>query len=396
MVYLVGSTYDYLNISNTVIPTTGAHQTTYGGGWMDAFLVKFDASGNRIWGTYYGGEYEEYGYSCSTDTSGNVYLSGITGSTNAIATSGAHQTTHGNGGYGYDAFLVKFDASGTRLWGTYYGGNFVDSGYATSCMTDKLGNVYLAGSTGSSNGIATPGAHQTTPGSSFLVKFDASGTRLWGTYYGALDNGNGNSCSVDTLGNVYLAGFTNSSNTIATSGAHQTTYGGGWKDAYLVKFDASGTRLWGTYYGGNSEDLGYSCIADGSGNVYLVGTTYSTSGIASSSGHQTILSSGGYCDAFLVKFDGTGTSSGLEDLHENDSPFTLSPNPGKTHLSISGEGLERILGVQVLNTLGQVIYQSPESNSVNTELSLSLPQGIYEVIIETKDAWYAQKWVVAY
>jgi len=46
--------------------------------------------------------------------------------------------------------------------------------------------------------------------------------------------------------------------------------------------------------------------------------------------------------------------------------------------------------------LGQVIYQSPESNSVNTELSLSLPQGIYEVIIETKEARYAQKWVVAY
>lgn len=388
MVYLVGSTYNYNSISNTAIPTTGSHQSTYGGGWMDAFLVKFDAFGNRLWGTYYGGEYEDYGYSCTTDTSGNVYLLGITKSYNDIATTGTHQL---NKDADFDAFLVKFDASGSRLWGTYYGGDGSDSA-ATSCKADASGNVYFAGSTGSSNGIATPGAHQTTPGVSYLVKFDASGTRLWGTYYGA--GGNGNSCLVDTLGNVYLAGCTDNNNAIATSGAHQTTYGGGWKDAFLVKFNASGTRIWGTYYGGNDDDWGYSCIADGTGNVFLVGTTWSTAGIASSNGHQTSFGSGIYSDAFLVKFDGNGFATGIESVPEKESPFTLAPNPGNVHLSISGEGLERILSVQVLNTLGQMVYQSPESTSVNTELSLSLPQGIYEVIIETKDARYAQKWLV--
>jgi hypothetical protein len=132
----------------------------------------------------------------------------------------------------------------------------------------------------------------------------------------------------------------------------------------------------------------------------LTGKTKSNNGIkciATPGAHQTTRG-GGYrdSDAFLVKFDGTGISTGLETLHEKDSPFLLAPNPGKTHLSISGDGLERILSVQVLNTLGHMVYRSPESNSVNTELSLSLPQGIYEVIIETKDARYAQKWVVAY
>jgi hypothetical protein len=400
-VYLAGWTY-----STNAIATSGAHQTTHGGN-IDAFLIKFDTSGTRLWGTYYGGNYYEVGYYCAIDVSGNVYLAGRTSSTNAIATSGAHQTTNG-GGY-EDAFLVKFDASGTRLWGTYYGGS--DSEYYiyynnfsnNSCSTDASGNVYLAGDTYSTNAIATSGAHQTTfgggYGDAFIVKFDASGTRLWGTYYGGSDNEYGYSCTTDASGNVYLAGGTESTNDIATSGAHQTTFGGIW-DAFLVKFDASGTRLWGTYYGGSSDEYGYSCMTDVSGNVYLAGSTRSHnlhSPIATYGAHQPGRGgSYGDDDAFLVKFDGTGFATGIEAVYENKSPFTLAPNPGKTHLSISGEGLEHIQSIEVVNSLGLVVYQSPESNSVNIELNLSLPQGIYEVIIETKEARYAQKWVVAY
>ena len=59
------------------------------------------------------------GYSCATDASGNVYLAGDTNSTTGIATTGAHQTTLEES---YDAFLVKFNSSGVRQWGTYYGG----------------------------------------------------------------------------------------------------------------------------------------------------------------------------------------------------------------------------------------------------------------------------------
>jgi hypothetical protein len=94
----------------------------------------------RLWGTYYGGSDSDYGYSCTTDATGNVYLAGMTQSTNAIATSGAHQTTHGGID---DAFIAKFDSSGAILWGTYYGGSNADWGL--SCTTDATENVYLAG-----------------------------------------------------------------------------------------------------------------------------------------------------------------------------------------------------------------------------------------------------------
>lgn len=70
------------------------------------------------------------------------------------------------------------------------------------------------------------------------------------------------------MGNVYLAGETTSTTGIATFGAHQTTYGGS-RDAFLVKFNSSGVRQWGTYYGGEANDFGHSTVTDTKGNVYL-------------------------------------------------------------------------------------------------------------------------------
>ena len=202
----------------------------------------------RQWGTYYGGTSNEIGYSCATDASGNIYLSGYTRSTSGIATTGAHQTTYGGGLN--DAFLVKFNSSGVRQWGTYYGGTGNDFGW--SCATDTSGNIYLSGQTPSTSGIATTGAYQTTFGGAtedaFLVKFNSSGVRQWGTYYGGTGQDYGLSCATDTSGNIYLAGITRSTSGIATTGAHQTNHGG-YRDAFLVKIQfkwskAMGNLLW--------------------------------------------------------------------------------------------------------------------------------------------------------
>ncbi len=298
-VYLVGSTNSTTNIAS------GGHQNTYGGSSNvffrgDAFLVKFDAAGVRQWATYYGGTNYNKGISCAVDSTGNVYLAGFSASTANIASAG-HQNAYGGGTE--DAFLVKFNSTGTRLWASYYGGIGADYGY--SCTTDGLGNVYLAGYTSSPSAIASTG-HQNTLGSSatdaFLVKFDESGARLWATYYGGVGADYGYACAVDAANNVYLAGYTSSDSAIA-AGGHQNTYLGGGGDAFLAKFDESGTRLWATYYAGFGNDIGYSCAVDGADNVYLAGMTQSISGI-SSGGHQNI--HGGGNDAFLVKFNSAG------------------------------------------------------------------------------------------
>jgi hypothetical protein len=294
-VYMTGWTF------STSAIASGGHQNTLAGDW-DAYLVKFDGAGMRLWGTYYGGASADFGQSCATDASGNVYLAGYTASTSGIA-SGGHQNVHGNSG-GFDTFLVKFDAAGVRQWGTYYGGTGNESnGY---CAVDADNHIYLSGITNSNASIASLGHQNSIAGiaSAFLVKFYPNGVRQWGTYYGGPDQTFASSCTTDGNNNVYLAGRTRATSGIA-SGGHQNTYAGGNEDAFLVKFNASGTRLWGTYYGGTGNDFGESCATDGNGNVYLAGYTGSTSAIASG-GHQNTYGGSTY-DAYLVKFNAAGT-----------------------------------------------------------------------------------------
>jgi hypothetical protein len=306
-VYMVGFTS-----SNSDIATAGAHQTVYAGGPIvfgtggyDAFLVKFNSSGVRQWATYYGGSQDDMGISCAVDASGNVYMIGSTSSTSGIATAGAHETTINDG------FLVKFNSNGVRQWGTYFEGN------GNACTTDASGNIYIVGLTNSTSGIATAGAHQTVmsgSGDAFLVKFNSSGVKQWGTYFGGASSGasgmeKGLSCATDALGNVYMTGHTPSTSGIATAGAHQTIYGGSSTDAFLVKFNSSGVIQWGTYYGGEGVDIGYSCATDASGNVYMAGDAQQqnlpASGISTIGAHQSAYG-GGYSDGFLVKFDSNG------------------------------------------------------------------------------------------
>lgn len=293
--------------TGTSIATSGSHQDTNGGGLYDAFLVKFSTNGVRQWGTYYGGNGDDYGASCTTDTLGNVYMAGSTSSFGTvIATPGSHDAVFGGGGLD-DAFLVKFSANGVRQWGTYYGGSGND--VATSCATDASGDVYLAGYTTTNTGtvIATPGSHQSVYGGSgdaFLVKFNSTGVRQWGTYYGGNSQDYGYSCTTDTSGNLCMAGRTSSSTgtTIATSGSYQSIYAGGSNDAFLVKFNTSGIRQWGTYYGEWNNDQGFSCNTDAYGNVYLSGHTFSGAALASFGSHQSTSGGGSGIDAFLVKF----------------------------------------------------------------------------------------------
>ncbi|NUO01323.1 MAG: gliding motility-associated C-terminal domain-containing protein [Saprospiraceae bacterium] len=276
----------------------GGHQNVYAGS-DDALLVKFDANGIRQWATYYGGPDDEEGLSVATDALGNVYLAGNTRSLSGIAAAG-HQNIQGGN---IDLFIVKFNASGFRQWATYYGGELDDAGFCKVVVAPD-GSLYLSGYTRSVGGIAF-GGHQNTLGGNldaFLVKFNAAGTRLWGTYYGGANGDLGWSVACDALGNVYLAGQTRSTTGIAFGG-HQNTYSGA-EDAFLVKFSEAGNRLWATYYGGLLEDLGVDVAVDAGGYAYLVGRTNSVTGIAFD-GYQNT-HAGGYYDTFLTRFSPEG------------------------------------------------------------------------------------------
>jgi hypothetical protein len=248
--YLAGETNSIANIA-----TAGAHQFDYGGGNMDAFLAKFNHSGERVWSTYYGGSDPDIGADCAVDENGMVYLAGRTLSAQNIATAGAHQEHYGGAA---DAFLAKFDQDGLRQWGTYYGDFHLEDNVL--CAVSKTGAVFLAGLTYSDENIATPGTHlENIPSAvaAFLIKFDSEGNRQWGTYFGGNSLPEPYACAADQQGNIYLAGTTSDMG-VATPGAHQENLGGD-TDAFLAKFNPEGNLLWATYYGGESFDNGRSC-----------------------------------------------------------------------------------------------------------------------------------------
>jgi predicted transcriptional regulator len=345
-VYLSGLTSADLDIA-----TPGSHQPVYGGGPRDAFLVKFNSAGIRLWATYYGGSDTDMGTVCAVDNSSeNVYLTGATGSYSNIAFNG-HQNSHGGI---EDAFIVKFDSSGTRQWATYYGGSSYEGtvgGYDdlnASIALDDVGNIFLAGRTRSTNNIAFNGYQNALNGDTdaFLVKFNSSGIRQWGTYYGGSDRETGYSCATDNNGNIFMVGNSNSTDDmLSTPGVHQETKDGisGWYNTFLVKFNPSGIRQWGTYYGvkdgaavnNDNNGLVGTCSVDNSNNVYVGG--FSESGNHAYQGHQS--SPGGSYGTFLGKFFGTpcvtlsqpSTISGNNLLCEGETEtYSVTNDPNAT------------------------------------------------------------------
>ena len=296
-VYISGS-----SASSTGIATSGAYQSTYGGA-TDAVLAKFNSTGAIQWSTYYGLKGTETAHSVTTDHKGNVFITGATTSQASIATSGAYQTKN----TAKEGFLIQFTSAGARNWGTYFGGGTESS---LDAATDTTGNIYILGETTSKTGVASSGAFQTSIGGGsdlFLAKFSNNGTFQWSTYFGGSGTEVPGYLVTDIAGNIFINANSTSTSGLATSGAYQTSMAGGALDgdALFAKFNSSGSLVWCTYFGGANDDYGTGITIDSQSNLYITGSTGSSSNIATSGGYQTNF--GGTTDAFLAKFTESGT-----------------------------------------------------------------------------------------
>jgi len=275
-VYFGGITY-----SNRNIASSGAHQTTFISlGNPDVFFAKMNSSdGTRVWGTYYGGSNDEHFGQIKVSNNQNIYVTGGSMSTTNISTSGIHQEIKSN--Y-WDGFLAKFDTNGVRIWGTYYGG--LSNEEVDSVVIDANENVYISGGTMSLENIASAVSHQPSKENiadsqdGFIAKFNSQGIREWGTYYGGSSPDVIFDSAIDSNGDLFFMGTTSSSNNIATAGVYQEINSN--YDGFLVKFDTDGNRIFGTYFGGNSDDYFYDLGIDSSNNLYCFGGTKSTSNIS--------------------------------------------------------------------------------------------------------------------
>ena len=305
----VGSTdyYDIYVTGNTAssdFPLQGAYDSALGG-LYDAFVTKIaysimdsltetDSAG-IIYSTYLGGTDEDYGFGIDVDN-GYAYVTGYTLSTDFPTQYGLAKAA------GSDAFITEFSQDGTSLeWSTYLGGSGTDRGYSIAIDS---GGVVIAGETTSTNfPMANP--YDSSYGGNrddYLAK-----VRLLVDHtdlvYSSYLGGSGDdahlegSMTLDQVGDIYLAGFTNSTDFPLANAVDSSISD---YEAFVAKFHF-GTLLelrYSTFLGGSGNDRGYGIAVDDNKDIYVVGGTDSSDFPVGDAYQGT---SGGGRDAFLTK-----------------------------------------------------------------------------------------------
>lgn len=226
--------------------------------------------------------------SLALDSSGNIFVLGMTSSSNFPVTGNAYDNTYS--GFRWDIFVSKFDSNlATLLSSTFLGGNGDD--YSLSLQFDDSDNVFITGATNSTDFPTTAGAFDVSYNNDidgFVSKLDNNlETLLASTYIGGNYDDFSHGLSIDNSGNVYLTGMTRSLDFPTSSSAFDTSFNGN-GDVFVSKFNNQlDTLVASTFIGGNGgdpgngwfPDVGYSIFADSSGNVYVAGCTASVNGV---------------------------------------------------------------------------------------------------------------------
>jgi pimeloyl-ACP methyl ester carboxylesterase len=229
--------------------TTGAYQTAnkaFANGGSNITLSKLNPAGTGlVYSTYIGGSSNpgDFSEGLVLDSSGNVYVTGYTYSHDFPVISGAFQSTNKGAASGNDTgFVAKVNPSGTGLvYSTYLGGSGGDDAY--SVALDNSLDLYVAGTSASADFPVTANSYQSTLKASsdaYVVELNPSGSsELYGTYFGGSGNDGVYQVALDPLGNVYLAGYTGSSDFPVTPGAFETTYNSEYNTAFVAEFSAA-------------------------------------------------------------------------------------------------------------------------------------------------------------
>ncbi len=298
-IYIAGYTWSRL------LPVTpGAHQVFFAGGQNDAFIASFDKFGKRRWATYYGGSSEEHVYDIASNLKNEIAIVGRTRSGNLYISDFANRR---NPSMNDDAFIVRFNLDGSFKWGTYWGGDGDD--VARAVIYDKLGNFIVTGFTNSPNfpladiqvgDITLPQSHVI-----FISKFDVSADFHYpfSRLYGGSRRDEAWAITLDKNENIYLTGFTLSSDFPMIQNQLQSSYSGA-DDAFIMKLNNKGRIIWSSYIGGLKEEIGTALAIDQYDNIIIAGRTNSEN-IQIGNNFPDTKINGNY-DIFLVKLDPNG------------------------------------------------------------------------------------------
>ncbi|MDO8413861.1 MAG: SBBP repeat-containing protein [Gallionellaceae bacterium] len=280
--------------------TASAYDTTLSGTSTDSFVTRLDNKlSTLLASTLLGGEGYDWAYAGAVDGGGNIYITGWTDSSDFPTTPGAYDPSFG---LRTDVFVSKFNFNLTTLSAsTYLGGIDLEEGHGIA--VDGTGNVYVTGFTSSTDFPTTAGAYDTTLGNfatnAFVSKLNNGLTALSAsTFLGGSTDDEGYGLALDSGGNVYVSGRTQSADFPTTTSAYDTSYNGSW-DVFLSKLNNGlSSLLASTYLGGSVDDVTYNLVLDGNSNVYTAGKTSSSNFPTTPGAYDTTL---GYADAFVSK-----------------------------------------------------------------------------------------------
>jgi hypothetical protein len=353
----------------------GSPLRAYAGG-DDVFAAKFTSIGSLSWVTFLGGSGSDQGVAIAVDGSGNAYVTGTSNTAWGSPVRGFLGST--------DAFAAKLTTAGALTWNTFLGASAGDVGGGIA--VDAGGNVFVSGTSNATWG--TPVRAYSIAGDGFAAKLSSAGALMWNTFLGEFGTDLGKGIAVDGSGNVYVTGYSN-----VTWGSPVRDYTSGW-DVYAVRLNPEGSLTWNTFLGGSGNDYSYMIAVDGSGNVYVAGESEATWGspVRAYSGSSdafaakltsagalawnTFLGASGYDTGSGIALDGSGnvylSGSSVATWGSPDRAFTGSSDGftvkvdsagglvGNTFLG--GSGGDAANGIAV-NGGGTLIYAVGNSNA---------------------------------
>lgn len=264
------------------------------------FLVKYDPSGNVLWAKSGGLQNLCEASAVATDVDGSVYITGY----HSTSFCNFDNDTLRNNGLS-NAFVVKYNPSGSVMWARSIGGSSQD--YGASIKADGTGNIYITGYFKSPEVIIGPDTiHSSVYYSTFLSKFTTTGTPLWTRQSNATVYAIPSGVCTDNTGNIYITGsFSGSTFVVFGNDTLRINSTNVTSDVYLVKYNSSGNILWAKSFGGSYADLSNAICTDPSGNVYVTGGFLSYKiNFAGTTFKNT--DSNGFSDYFLFKFSAAG------------------------------------------------------------------------------------------